>query len=376
MAGISLSDFDSSPTWIVDTWAINQMAGGDLIRDVLSVSASKFNLLSVSKLTKALQCFEIKAFRSDNGSEFFNSLCGELFKSHGIIHQSSCPYSPQQNRVVERRHRHILEIARAIKFQGHLPSRSWGCCLEVVVYIINRVPSTILGNKSPFEVLHNRVPSLSHLRVIGCLCYATTLPRQDKFSPRAIPFVLLGYGIFQKGYKLYDMEHKTIFISRDVLFHDNIFTFSSKALDQDFSFPIMSTPSPTLDDPIFSPPHIPDQPSTIASHDAEVFDITDPSSITTNLPLSTHAPVINPEPPQRKFGRIFKPPIWLKDFVVPSKATNTCLYPLFGVVSYDTLTPRYQSSSPNSLLMLSLRVILKFPKILGGLRLWKLNYKL
>ena len=70
----------------------------------------------------------------------------ELFKSQGIIHQSLCPYTPQQNGVVERKHRHIMETARAIRFQGHIPIRFWGECVLVVVYIINRIPSTMLSN--------------------------------------------------------------------------------------------------------------------------------------------------------------------------------------------------------------------------------------
>ena len=59
----------------------------------------------------------IKRIRSDNGTEFFNTNCDDLFKLHGIIHESSCAYTPQQNGVVERRHRHILETARAINFK-------------------------------------------------------------------------------------------------------------------------------------------------------------------------------------------------------------------------------------------------------------------
>ena len=58
----------------------------------------------------------VKTLRSDNGREFFNSQCSDLLSSLGIIHQSSCPYTPQQNGVVERKHRHILEVARALKF--------------------------------------------------------------------------------------------------------------------------------------------------------------------------------------------------------------------------------------------------------------------
>lgn len=55
---------------------------------------------------------QIQVFRSDN----FNQHCANLSQSLGIIHQSSCPYIPQQNELVERRHSHILETARAIKF--------------------------------------------------------------------------------------------------------------------------------------------------------------------------------------------------------------------------------------------------------------------
>lgn len=134
----------------------------------------KFDVSGVLKafIAMILNQFEcmIKVVRTDNGSKFFNSVCDELFSMHGIVYQSYCPYTPQKNRVVERRHIHILETAKAIKFQGHLPAKFWGCCVEVVVYIINRVPSTILGNKSHFELLYQKVPTLSHLRVIGCLC--------------------------------------------------------------------------------------------------------------------------------------------------------------------------------------------------------------
>ncbi|XP_019263436.1 PREDICTED: uncharacterized protein LOC109241171 [Nicotiana attenuata] len=139
---------------------------------------------------------KIKVFRAGNGGEFFNSACEDLFQSHGIIHQSSCPYTPQQNRVVERRHRHILETARAIRFQGHL-----------------HIPSSILGYKSPYELLFCKPPLLTHLKVIGCLCFATNLINSDKFAPRAVRSVLLGYAAHQKGYRLLDLENKVFFIS-------------------------------------------------------------------------------------------------------------------------------------------------------------------
>lgn len=76
----------------------------------------------------------VKIIRSDNGIEFLNVKYNEMLDSYGIIHQSSCAYIPQQNGVVKRKHRHILDVTRALKFQAGIPTRFSGrmyrgCCL-------------------------------------------------------------------------------------------------------------------------------------------------------------------------------------------------------------------------------------------------------
>lgn len=128
---------------------------------------------------------------------------------------------------MERKHKHILETARAIRFQNCLPLKFWGYYIEAAVYTINRIPSSVLKHKSPFELLYGHTSYLSHMRIIDCLCYATTLPRQDKFAPRVVKCALLGYGTHQKGYKLYNLITKSVFISRDVVFYEDIFPFQS-----------------------------------------------------------------------------------------------------------------------------------------------------
>lgn len=82
----------------------------------------------------------IKSIRSDNGTKFINHQCANLFQSLGILHQTSCPYTPQRNGVVERKHRQILNIARALNVQAHLPIRYWGLCVKAAVYLMNGCP--------------------------------------------------------------------------------------------------------------------------------------------------------------------------------------------------------------------------------------------
>ncbi|GJR73215.1 putative RNA-directed DNA polymerase [Tanacetum coccineum] len=125
---------------------------------------------------------KIKSVRSDNGTEFVNNNMDMFFNHNGIIHQTTCPYTPQQNGIAERKHRHLLNVARSLMFQGGIPLYMLTECILTAVYLINRLPSSILNGKSPFEMIYGTKPKLSHIRSFGCLCYSTVLNNSDKFS--------------------------------------------------------------------------------------------------------------------------------------------------------------------------------------------------
>ncbi|CAH9108163.1 unnamed protein product, partial [Cuscuta europaea] len=135
---------------------------------------------------------KVKRIRADNGVEFQTNILVDFYGRSGILLETSCTDTPQQNGVVERKHRHILEVARALRFQSGLPINFWGECVLTAVYIINRLPSPVILNKSPFEMLFGKVPSYDHLRVFGCLAYGHDNKRKDKFSERGSPGIFIG----------------------------------------------------------------------------------------------------------------------------------------------------------------------------------------
>lgn len=152
----------------------------------------------------------------------------KFYQEHGILLETSCIHTPQQNGIVERKHRHLLEIARALRFQASLPIEFWGECVLMATYIINRLPSRSIQNKTPYEILFKSKPSYDHMKVLGCLAYVKeNKARKDKFEERGRPCVFVGYPQGKKGYRVFDIQNKGIIVSRDVKFVEGIFPFQN-----------------------------------------------------------------------------------------------------------------------------------------------------
>lgn len=231
----------------------------------------------------------IKNLRSDNGQEFLS--LEPFFNDHGTNFHRSCVYTPQQNGVVERKHRHLLNVARALRFQANLPLKFWGEHVKTAFYIINRLPTPLLSNHTPYERLHKTIPSYSHLRVYGCLCFATNLQPTHKFDARSRRCVFLGYPSGQKGYLVYDLEDRKFLTSRDVVFHETIFPYSTIHNDEHDDTPTLPKPvnmdmDTTVTTPLTQTDHSSRDDPIILDHELPTQQVTatDTHGVTDNHP--------------------------------------------------------------------------------------------
>ena len=87
---------------------------------------------------------KMKTLRTDGGGEYVNNSFKSLCLDHGIHHQLFCPYTPQQNGVAERKHRQIVESGFSILYQSNLPSSYWCYAFSTAIYLLNRLPSSVL----------------------------------------------------------------------------------------------------------------------------------------------------------------------------------------------------------------------------------------
>jgi len=171
-----------------------------------------------------------------------------FYHRHGILRENCCEDTPQQNGRVERKHRHILNVARALRFQASLPIQFCGECVLTAAYLINRTPTKLLKGKSPYEILFGCAPSYKEMRVFGTLCFARNIVRsKDKFVSRSRRCVFLGYPFGTKGWRVRDLETHETFVSRDVIFCEDQFPFAAPDKQTLMGQKSSDQPSHTLD---------------------------------------------------------------------------------------------------------------------------------
>ncbi|KAJ0172339.1 hypothetical protein K1T71_012312 [Dendrolimus kikuchii] len=160
----------------------------------------------------------IKVLRSDNGTEYVNKQFQNFLKEHGIKHETTIPYSPEQNGVSERANRTIVEKARCMLQDAGLDNRFWAEAVQTAVYIKNRSPTKAVMGSTPEEKWTNEKVDVMH--------------NTKKFDPKSKRYIFVGYCEESKGYRLMDPENlPTCIKARNVNFFENKFISKNNVTD-------------------------------------------------------------------------------------------------------------------------------------------------
>jgi hypothetical protein len=163
----------------------------------------------------------IKKIRSDNGMEFKNSQIEGILEDEGIKHEFSSPNTPQQNGVVERKNRTLLDMARTMLDEYRTLDRFWAEAINIACYSINRLYLHRILKKTSYELLTGKKPNVSYFRVFGSKCFILTKRgRKSKFAPKDVEGFLLGYDSNTRAYRVFNKSTGLVEVSYDIVFDE------------------------------------------------------------------------------------------------------------------------------------------------------------
>nr|GFA42055.1 retrovirus-related Pol polyprotein from transposon TNT 1-94 [Tanacetum cinerariifolium] len=191
-----------------------------------------FFLASKDETTPVLKTFiiglenllslKVKVIRCDNGTEFKNYDLNQFYGLKGIKREFSVPRTPQQNGIAERKNRTLIEAAKTLLADLLLPIPFWAEAVNTTCYVQNRVLVTKPHNKTPYELLHGRLPSIGFMRPFGCLVtILNTLDPLGKFQGKVDEGFLVGYSMFSKAFRVFNSRTHIIQETLHVNFMEN-----------------------------------------------------------------------------------------------------------------------------------------------------------
>ena len=180
---------------------------------------------------------KIKVIRSDRGGEYESAAFSDFCAQNGIVHQTTAPYTPQQNGVAERKNRTLKEMINSMLNSSGLPHNLWGEALLTANFILNRIPFKN-SNKSPYEVWKGRLPSYKMIKIWGCLAKVLIpFPKRTKLGPKTIDCVFIGFANASAAYRflvykseVHDIHVNTILESIEAEFFEDVFPYKESPM--------------------------------------------------------------------------------------------------------------------------------------------------
>nr|GEW39793.1 putative ribonuclease H-like domain-containing protein [Tanacetum cinerariifolium] len=165
---------------------------------------------------------KVKVIRCDNGTEFKNINLNQFCGLKGIKREFSVPMTPQQNGIAERKNRTFIEAARTLLADSLLPIPFWAEAVNTTCYVQNRVLVTKTHNKTLYELLHGRLPSIGFMRPFCCpVTILNTLDPLGKFQRKVDEGFLIGYSICSKAFRVFNSRTHIVQETLHVNFMEN-----------------------------------------------------------------------------------------------------------------------------------------------------------
>jgi transposase InsO family protein len=162
---------------------------------------------------------KIKNIRSDNGSEFWNTNVEEFLNEEGIKHKFSAPYTPQQNGIIERKNRTLIEATRTILDEYKTPNIFLAKAINRACHAINRLYLHKYLDKTPYEIITGNKPKVHYFRVFGSKCFILNKKtKSSNFAPKVDEGFLLGYGTSEHANRVFNKTTGSVEVTVDVIF--------------------------------------------------------------------------------------------------------------------------------------------------------------
>nr|GEX81745.1 hypothetical protein [Tanacetum cinerariifolium] len=229
---------------------------------VESVNGKKYNLMIQVRLK-----VPVRRIRTDNGIEFVNQMLHEYYEEVGISHETSVARSLQQNGVVKRHNRTLIEAAHTMLIYDQALLFLWAEAVATACFTQNRSIIRLRHGKTPYELLHNKLPDLLFLHVFGALCYPTNDSENlGKLQPKAGIRIFIDYAPTKKAFRIYNSRTRRIVETIHVDF-DELTTMASEQSSSGLDFLFQ----PMFDELLSPPPSVDHQAPEVIAPIADVI---------------------------------------------------------------------------------------------------------
>jgi hypothetical protein len=165
---------------------------------------------------------KIKKVRSDNGTGFKNTNIEKFLDEESIVHEFSIPYTPQQNGIVERKNRTLIEAAKTMLDEYKVSDQFWAEAINTAFHAINCLYLHKILNKTAYELLLGKKPNMFYFGVFGSKCFILNKkPKNSKFAPKVDEGFLLGYASNAHGYRVFNKTSGCVEVACDVTFDES-----------------------------------------------------------------------------------------------------------------------------------------------------------